>query len=65
MEKAAALGLESDVILPKDILRGIAEIQEVTRDSLRSVMNSTPWRYKQYGAMILKLLNEKKQKGSK
>ncbi len=56
VEKATALGLESDVILPKDIMRGIADLQEVNRESLRNVMHSTPWRYKQYGAMILKLL---------
>jgi ribonuclease D len=65
VEKATSLGLESDVILPKDIMRGVADLQEVNRESLRGVMHSTPWRYKQYGAMILKLLSEEKPKGNK
>jgi ribonuclease D len=65
VEKAAALGLESDVILPKDILRGLADLQEVNRESLRDVMHSTPWRYKQYGVTILKLLKGEQQKGNK
>jgi len=65
VEKATALGLESDVILPKDIIRAVADLQEVSRESLRNVMLSTPWRYKRYGSMILKLLNDEKQKGSK
>ena len=63
VEKAAEQELESDVILPKDIMRGIAELPEVTRESLREVMQSTPWRSKKYGSMILKLLTEKTQKG--
>jgi ribonuclease D len=65
VEKATSLGLESDVILPKDIMRGIADLQEVSRESLRGVMHSTPWRYKQYGAMIIKLLSEERPKGNK
>ncbi len=65
VEKATALGLESDVVLPKDILRGVADLKEVNRESLRDVMRSTPWRYKQYGATILKLLSAEKRKGNK
>jgi len=65
VEKATELGLESDVILPKDILRGIADLHEVTPATLREVMQSTPWRYKKYSAMILKLLNGETQKGMK
>lgn len=65
VEKATALGLESDVILPKDILRGVADLKEVNRESLRDVMHSTPWRYKQYGTKILKILSAEKRKAKK
>jgi ribonuclease D len=65
VEKATGLGLESDVILPKDIMRGISDLNEVNRRSLQEVMQSTPWRFKQYGTMILKLLEDKEQKGNK
>jgi ribonuclease D len=64
VEKAAEMGLESDVILPKDIMRAIAELREVTNESLRVVMQSTPWRSKHYRAIILKLLKEGSQKGN-
>ena len=54
---ASKNGLESDVILPKDIMRGIAELREVTPETLKLVMDSTPWRYQKYGGLILDLLN--------
>jgi len=54
---ATEMGLESDVILPKDIMRALAELHEVTPEDLKLAMSSTPWRYQRYGSRILELLN--------
>ena len=50
---AAEMELESDVILPKDIMRRIAELHEISKASLKEVMHSTPWRFKEYAPRIL------------
>ncbi|MGA9397758.1 MAG: HRDC domain-containing protein [Anaerolineaceae bacterium] len=56
---ATEMGLESDVILPKDIMRAIAELKEITPEELKLVMSSTPWRYQRYGTRIIDLLNNR------
>ncbi len=53
---ASEMGLESDVILPKDIMRSIAELQQITLHDLEQAMSSTPWRFQRYGERILDLL---------
>jgi len=60
---AAEMKLESDVILPKDILRRIAELREITPATLKEVMQSTPWRYQEYALRILAILSEEPGKG--
>jgi ribonuclease D len=65
VEKAGEMDLESDVILPKDIMRAIAELDDTTPASLREAMRTTPWRYKKYGDTILKVISEARQKGTK
>ncbi|MGB8253681.1 MAG: HRDC domain-containing protein [Anaerolineaceae bacterium] len=56
---ASEMGLESDAILPKDIMRAIAELREITPEELKLVMSSTPWRYQRYGTRIIDLLNNR------
>ncbi|MBN2258791.1 MAG: HRDC domain-containing protein [Anaerolineaceae bacterium] len=55
---ASEMGLESDVILPKDIIRAIAELREITRENLKEAMCSTPWRFQRFGERILAILAE-------
>jgi ribonuclease D len=62
---AAEMKLESDVILPKDIMRAISDLHEITLESLEDVMRTTPWRYKQYAPHILKMLSDETAKGTK
>ncbi len=59
VETATRMGLESDVILPKDIMRAIAELREINIDNIKLAMNSTPWRFERYGRLILDLLKGK------
>jgi ribonuclease D len=51
---AAGLGVESDVILPRDVLMAIAERNPTDLDQLNQLMQSCPWRYAAYGMQILK-----------
>jgi ribonuclease D len=51
------LKVESDVVLPKDMLQAIAEANPGCLADLASIMASSPWRFNQYGHKILKILN--------
>ena len=50
--------VESDVILPREILESIAENAPSTKKELGEVMYSVPYRYRKYGNKILKALKE-------
>lgn len=50
------MGVESDVILPRDILYAIAENNPRCKEELATLMNQSPWRYEHFGAEILKVL---------
>lgn len=53
---ARQLKVESDVVLPRDIAEQIAFANPKTLDALKAVMETTPWRFRQYGQQILKIL---------
>jgi ribonuclease D len=52
-----AMGVESDVVLPKDLLYVFAETNPKTIDQVSEIMSEVPWRLSQYGEQILNLLN--------
>ena len=54
---AQDLKVESDVILPKDMLQAIAEANPACLQDLSTAMASSPWRFNQYGQKILENLN--------
>ena len=49
-------GVDSDVVLPRDILYLIAEANPCSLNDLRRLMQVVPWRFEQYGQEILKVL---------
>ncbi|MEN8173010.1 MAG: HRDC domain-containing protein [Chloroflexota bacterium] len=57
---ARNLGVQSDIILPKDILNKIAAENPRSTQSLAGVMSTVPWRYQEYGAEILKQIRATK-----
>jgi len=61
-ETGRARGVESDVILPKDILHAIAEGNPRTLAELGELMQPIPWRFEHFGEDILKVLTQKGQK---
>jgi ribonuclease D len=53
---AADMKVESDVVLPKDLMEALAEINPRNLDQLATVMQDFPWRLEHFGAQILKAL---------
>lgn len=52
------MGVQSDIILPRDILEAIAGIHPQTMESLKDVMAEVPWRYSHFGQQILDMINK-------
>ena len=59
MKTARALDVESDVVLPRDVLERIAMQNPGTLAELAEVMKDTPWRYQQYGEQIVLVISGK------
>ena len=52
-----AMGVESDVVLPKDLLYEFADTNPKTFDQVSEIMSAVPWRLEQFGNQIFELLN--------
>lgn len=53
---AHEMEVESDIVLPRDILEQIAECYPRDRDELGKVMGAMPWRFNQFGEQILAVI---------
>jgi ribonuclease D len=51
-------GVESDIILPRDVMETIAERDPQTIEALEEIMGDLPWRLKKYGRQILAVLSQ-------
>ena len=58
-ETARKLEVESDVVLPRDVLEEIANKNPATRNDLRVLMQYIPWRFEHYGNQILAVIHHK------
>lgn len=58
------LNVESDIILPKDIIEMISQTQPKTLDDLAKVMREVPYRFSQFGEEILEVLNPRRNNES-
>jgi ribonuclease D len=54
--KARSLGIQSDVVLPKDLMHDIVNENPTSGSELSALMVSVPWRLAQYGEEILEVL---------
>lgn len=54
---AAGLSVESDVILPRDVLMDIADQNPNNLESLKRLMQTCPWRFSEYGIQILNAIS--------
>jgi len=51
------MGVSSDIILPRDLLFEIAELNPTGEPELRKIMNKVPWRMEQFGEQIIKKIH--------
>ncbi|MDH5605435.1 MAG: HRDC domain-containing protein [Anaerolineae bacterium] len=58
-ERAKEMGVESDVILPKDIMIALANKNPGTPEGIAEIMADLPWRLKEFGREIGSTLNHK------
>jgi ribonuclease D len=58
--KAQELGVESDIILPRDLLNDLASRNPKTMKELAEVFGNVPWRRERYGKEILTVLKNVK-----
>jgi ribonuclease D len=55
--KGRAMGVESDVVLPKDLLYEFAEANPQSLEQVSGMLEAGPWRREQFGYEIFQLLN--------
>ncbi len=56
--RARELGVESDIILPRDVLESIAHEAPPTAAALAELMHSLPYRFGEYGTEILETIQK-------
>lgn len=56
-DAAQEMGVKSDVVLPRDVLQALAEVNPRSPEELAAVMKELPWRLERFGGQILKILN--------
>jgi ribonuclease D len=59
-QTAKTMGVESDVILPRDLLYTLAERNPRKEEELRAVLAETPWRMEHFGPRITEILKKAK-----
>jgi len=57
-EKGKQMGVQSDIVLPRDILEAIAGTHPHSMDGLQKVMAEVPWRYEHFGQHIFGIINK-------
>ena len=50
------MGVESDVVLPKDLMTALAGKNPQTEAEIAKILQDTPWRLRRYGETILEVL---------
>jgi ribonuclease D len=59
-QAAHRMGVESDVVLPRDVLHNLAEKHPKTYEELAQTMRNMPWRYERFGEEIIQILRRVK-----
>lgn len=57
-KQAIKMGVESDIVLPRDLMLKIASETSMDKDKLNSILNSAPWRLKKYGNQIQSVMDK-------
>lgn len=55
-EKGEAIGVESDIVLPKAYMQSLVENRPTTSEKVASILGDSPWRLERYGEEIVDVL---------
>ena len=58
-ETARELGVESDVVLPRDLMVQLAELDMRQPEALAQVLRGAPWRLERFGAQLARILGKR------
>jgi ribonuclease D len=58
--KARELGVESDIVLPRDLLYSLAGENPRQPQELQAVLHDSPWRLEHFGGQIMEVLSGKR-----
>ncbi|HMN63024.1 MAG TPA: HRDC domain-containing protein, partial [Anaerolinea sp.] len=58
-ELGRELEVESDVVMPRDLLETLCQVNPRTREELAQVMADYPWRLERFGDQILTVLQQR------
>jgi hypothetical protein len=53
------MGVESDIVLPRDVVFALAESGPKTPEALAEVLKDVPWRLENFGPEILEILKKR------
>ncbi len=57
---AEAMGVPSDVVLPRDLMQCLAQSNPRSQEELEAAMESVPWRFERFGEEILEIMSRGK-----
>lgn len=57
-QKARKIGVESDIVLPRDVLEKIGHALPDSMDALAELMKDVPWRFQEYGDQIFSITQD-------
>lgn len=52
------MGVQSDVIMPRDLLQVLAKIDQVDRNEINHILKDVPWRLNHFGLQIQEILSK-------
>lgn len=57
---AKHLGVQSDIVLPRDLMQTLAMEQPQNSQALAALMQDVPWRFEHFASQILEVINHRK-----
>ena len=57
-QRARKIGVESDIVLPRDVLEKIGHAMPKSKEALAELMKDVPWRFQEYGDQIFQITQD-------
>ncbi len=57
-QRARKIGVESDIVLPRDVLEKIGHAMPESKEALAELMKDVPWRFQEYGDQIFQITQD-------